>query len=42
MLHCQVMLNGSGYFEQSNSLIRKGKVKWNFKKLILASYSTSL
>lgn len=25
MLHCQVMLNGSGYGEQSNSLITKEK-----------------
>ena len=38
MLHCQVMLNGSGYVGQSKSLIKKGKAKWNFKKLILASY----
>jgi hypothetical protein len=40
MLHCKVMPNWSGYFKQSNSLIKKGKVKWNFKRLISQNCST--
>jgi hypothetical protein len=38
MLHCQVMLNGSGYQGQSKSLIEKGKAKWNSTKSISQNY----
>ena len=38
LLHCQVMLNGSGYIGQSNSLIQKGKTKWNSTKSTSQNY----